>query len=334
MNIGIMSFAHIHATSYANAIKQIPDVTLTAIYDTDIVRGKAAAKEYGVQFYENRDEFLQTDMSAVLICSENVLHKEMAVAAAHAKKHILCEKPIATTLEDAMEMIKVCEEQHVKLQIAYPVRFSEPIRELKEAIDAGELGEIVAIRTTNRGQNPGGWFIENELSGGGALLDHTVHMVDIMRWYLQDEVHTVTAFAERYFTNIETDDAALMSLQFTNGVIASHDASWSRFPQYPTWGDIMIEVMGTKDSRKVNVFNEHFRLYGKNNRSLEHVYYGNDIDFALIVDFIRCLQHDREPSITGMDGLKTLEIALAGYASSEQKKFITLSHWGKRENPH
>lgn len=324
MNIGIMSFAHIHATSYANAIKQIPGVTLTAIYDTNIERGSDAAKQFAVQFYEDRDLFLQADISAVLICSENVLHKEMAVAAAYAKKHILCEKPIATTIEDALEMIRVCEEQKVKLQIAYPVRFSEPIRTLKEEIDAGQIGDIIAIRTTNRGQNPGGWFIDNELSGGGALLDHTVHMVDIMRWYLNDEVQTVTAFADRYFTNIPTDDAAIMTLQFNNGVIASHDASWSRFPQYPTWGDVMIEVIGTKETRKVDVFKEHFRLYGKTSRSLEYAYYGNDIDFALIIDFIRCLQHDKEPSITGKDGLKSLEVALAGYSSSELKKSITL----------
>lgn len=324
MNIGIMSFAHIHATSYANAIKRIPGVTLTAIYDTDIARGEAAAKEYGVLFYAERDAFLQTDVCAVLICSENVLHKEMAVAAAHANKHILCEKPIATTLEDANEMIRICKEQRVKLQIAYPVRFSEPIRALKQTIDAGELGEIVAIRTTNRGQNPGGWFIDNKLSGGGALLDHTVHMVDIMRWYLQDEVQEVTAFEDRYFTDIHTDDAAIMTLRFNNGVIASHDASWSRFPQYPTWGDVMIEVIGTKETRKVDVFKEQFRLYGKKDRSLEHVYYGNDTDFDLIVDFIRCLQQDKEPSITGTDGLKSLEIALAGYQSSEQKKSVTI----------
>src|SRR5690625_7873654 len=79
-------------------------------------------------------------------------------------------------------MIDVCEKENVILQIAYPVRFSQPMRELKEKIDQGDFGEILAFRTTNRGQNPGGWFIEKDKSGGGAVLDHTVHMVDIMRW--------------------------------------------------------------------------------------------------------------------------------------------------------
>src|SRR5690625_7408004 len=105
-----------------------------------------------------------------------------------SKKHILCEKPIATNVADAKDMIQVCEDEGVKLQIAYPVRFSGPIAELKAMIDNGELGDIVAFRTTNRGQNPGGWFVDEEQSGGGAVLDHTVHMADIMSWYLNEEV--------------------------------------------------------------------------------------------------------------------------------------------------
>ncbi|MEK4229395.1 Gfo/Idh/MocA family protein [Solibacillus sp. FSL H8-0538] len=324
MNIGIMSFAHIHATSYATAIRRIPGVTLTAIYDTDVERGKEAAAQFGATFYNSEASFLQTDIEAVVICSENVLHKQMAVAAANAKKHILCEKPIATTLADAEEMIRSCEINGVMLQIAYPVRYSQPIIELKKAIDNRELGEIVAIRTTNRGQNPGGWFIDANLSGGGAVLDHTVHMVDIMRWYLSDEVVEVTAFADRYFTDIHTDDAGIMTLQFGGGVIASHDASWSRFPQFPTWGDVMIEVIGTKDTRKVDVFKEQFRLYGKEERSLTHMYCGNDTDFDLIIDFLKSVQQNKAPAITGYDGLKSLEVALAAYESSKKKQPIPL----------
>ena len=324
MNIGIMSFAHIHATSYANAIKRIPGATLTAIYDTDISRGQQASIEYDVPFFEDITQFLAESIDVVLVCSENVLHKEMVVEAAKAKKHILCEKPIATTLEDAEQMIRVCEENGVQLSIAYPVRYSTPIRELKQAIEAGELGEIVAIRSTNRGQNPGGWFIDEQLAGGGAVLDHTVHMVDIMRWYLKSEAKEVSAFANRYFTELDTDDAGIMTLVFDNGVIASHDASWSRFPQFPTWGDVMIEVIGTKATRKVDVFNEKLNVYSKDQKSLTHLYSGNDTDFDLIVDFLNAIQNEEKPLISGYDGLKSLEIALKAYASNDAKKAVII----------
>lgn len=210
MKIGMMSFAHMHAYSYADSLMKLPNVELVGIFDDDVKRGKEVADKYRTKHYANQDEFLSVKMDAVLICSENNRHKEMVLNAAKANKHILCEKPIATTVEDAKEMMQVCDENKVILQIAFPVRFSSPIQQLKKQIDAGELGDIVAFRTTNRGQNPGGWFIDEKQSGGGSVLDHTVHMVDIMRWYLGEEITEVHAIVDSYFHDIEIDDAGII----------------------------------------------------------------------------------------------------------------------------
>lgn len=324
MKIGMMSFAHMHAYSYADSLMKLDNVELVGIFDDDLTRGKEVAEKYQTAYYDSQDAFLALDMDAVIICSENIRHKEMVLNAAKAGKHILCEKPIATNLADAQEMIDVCEDNGVILQIAFPVRFSTPIQQLKELIDQGELGEIVAFRTTNRGQNPGGWFIEEDLSGGGAVLDHTVHMVDIMRWYLGHEITEVRAIVDSYFHGVDIDDAGLLTLEFENGVIASHDASWSRFNEYPTWGDVTIEVVGTKQTVKVDALKEHFRLFTSGQKSLSNVFYGNDMDFGLIRDFVDCVEKRREPSITGMDGLKALEVALAAYESSEKKAKVSL----------
>ena len=324
MKIGMMSFTHMHANSYANALTKMKDVQIVGVFDESEERGQQAAALFGASYFNNQEEFLSLDMDAVIVCSENNRHKEMVINAAKAKKHILCEKPIATNIEDAKEMIEVCKEQSVILQIAYPVRFSTPIRHLKELIDKGELGEIIAFRTTNRGQNPGGWFIEEEAAGGGAVLDHTVHMVDIMRWYLGQEVSEVSAIVDSYYHDIAIDDAGLLTLKFTNGVIASHDPSWSRFSQYPTWGDATIEVIGTKQIVKVDAFKEHFRMFVSGEKSIEHVFYGNDMDFGLVQDFVQCVKEGREPSVTGYDGLKSLEVALAAYESSKLKQPIKL----------
>lgn len=324
MKIGMMSFAHMHANSYADSLMQIPGVEIAAIFDEDQARGREVASRYNTIHYYEQSEFLKLDLDAVIICSENSRHKEMVINAANAKKHILCEKPIATNVEDAQEMIRACEENKVILQVAYPVRFSSPIQQLKEMVDQGEFGEIVAFRTTNRGQNPGGWFIDEEQSGGGAVLDHTVHMVDIMRWLLNEEVIEVHATVDSYFHQVEIDDAGLLTLEFSNGVIASHDASWSRFSEYPMWGDATIEVIGTKQTVKVDAFAEHLRVFSNNSKSLEYQFFGNDMDFGLILDFIDCVKEGRAPSITGFDGLKSMEVALAAYQSSKLNKSISL----------
>ncbi|MFC4025081.1 Gfo/Idh/MocA family protein [Oceanobacillus longus] len=325
MKIGMMSFAHMHAMSYADSLMKLPNVELVGIFDDDVERGKEVSEKFNTKHYINQETFLNEEMDAVIICSENIRHKEMVINAAKAKKHILCEKPIATTVEDAEAMIQACAEHEVILQIAFPVRFSSPIAQLKKMIDDKELGDIVAFRTTNRGQNPGGWFIDEKQSGGGAVLDHTVHMVDIMRWYLGKEITEVHAIVDSYFHDIPIDDAGLLTVEFENGVIASHDASWSKFTEYPMWGDATIEVIGTKQTVKVDAFKEHFRMFTSGAKSLDHVFYGNDMDFGLIQDFVACVEQGREPSITGFDGLKALEVALAAYVSSDKKKTVNLS---------
>ncbi|MFC4025051.1 Gfo/Idh/MocA family protein [Oceanobacillus longus] len=324
MKIGMMSFAHMHAHSYINGLKQIPGVEITGIFDDNPKRGLEVAEKYKTTFYADQDAFLSLEMDAVIICSENNKHKEMVVRAAKAKKHILCEKPIATTIEDAEEMIQACAENSVTLQIAFPVRFSSPIQELKQMIDQGELGEIVAFRTTNRGQNPGGWFIDKEQSGGGAVLDHTVHMVDIMRWYLGKEITEVYAIVDSYFHDIPIDDAGILTLEFEDGVIATHDASWSKFKAYPTWGDVTIEVIGTKQTVRVDTLQEHIRMYTDGKKPLQHSFFGNNMDVELIKDFVDCIAKKRQPSITGYDGLKALEAALAAYKSNKSRKTVKL----------
>src|SRR5690625_8046638 len=111
MKVGIISFAHMHAYSYANSLQNFTEAEFTAIYDDEEERGREAADQYGVTFYANLDEFLATDLDAVIICSENSKHKQFVLQSAKAKKHILCEKPIATNLEDRSEERRVGKER-------------------------------------------------------------------------------------------------------------------------------------------------------------------------------------------------------------------------------
>ena len=182
IKIGMLSFAHMHAYSYAACLKQIPDVELVGLADDDPERSQKAAERFGTRVFPSAETLLAEKLDGVVICSENVKHLPLTELAAPHTSHILCEKPIATTLADAQAMIDVCAAHSTKLQIAFPVRFSASVQRLKAILDEGTLGRIYSVKTTNHGRMPGGWFVDRALSGGGAVIDHTVHVIDLLRW--------------------------------------------------------------------------------------------------------------------------------------------------------
>jgi len=323
LRIGMMSFAHMHAYSYASCLKELEDVELVGIADDDQKRGKEAAEKYGTKYYKSYEQLLRENLDGVIICSENSRHRQLTEMAAEKGVHVLCEKPIATTVEDAQAMIQICRQKGVKLGIAFPCRFSPAMRRAKEMIDRGRIGEILAIMGTNHGRMPGGWFIDRRLAGGGAVMDHTVHVVDLMRWILKDEVKTVYAEVGTLLHNIDIDDCGLLTMEFQKGVFATLDTSWSRPPWYPIWGDVTMEIVGTRGVISLDLFAQTLSVYDQRNRvSWED--WGSSIDLGLIRDFTTRIAQDKPLFITGEDGLRALEVALAAYKSSEEKRTVRL----------
>lgn len=328
MKVGIISFAHMHALSYAKYLVQHSEAELAGIWDADQQRGNQMATQYDTKFYENLDELLNTNINAVIICSENINHKEHVMSAASYKKHILCEKPIATEVDDAIAMIDACSEHNVILQVAYPVRFIPAIQKVKDIIQSGEIGEIIAVNATNHGQMPGGWFIEKELSGGGAATDHIVHIMDLLRWMLKDEVKNVYAELDTRFYDIDVEDCGIVMLEMDSGTIVSIDPSWSRPKTFPTWGDVTMEIVGTEGTLSVDAFKQHSVFYNDHDGKIVHQPWVDDMDEGLVNDFIQCVKSGNKPSITGMDGLRTLEVVKAAYQSNELKKTVLLTRNG------
>jgi UDP-N-acetylglucosamine 3-dehydrogenase len=325
MKIGMISFAHMHAFSYAKHLLEFPEVEISAIWDEDQELGTEMAKTFNCLYISDLDQLLDSDIDAVVVCSENGKHKDHVMAAARAGKHILCEKPIATEVEDAKAMIDACEESGVILQVAYPVRFAPAIQRAREYIRSGTIGEVVAINGTNHGQMPGGWFIEKELSGGGAATDHIVHVMDLIRWILNDEVKNVYAELDTRFYSIDVEDCGMVTLELESGVIVSIDPSWSRPKTFPTWGDVLLEFVGTKGTLSVDAFKQHSTYYNDVEGKVQHLSTTDDMDKGLIEDFLQSIKEKRPPSITGEDGLRTLEVVKAAYESDKQKKVVTLN---------
>ncbi|WP_408010220.1 Gfo/Idh/MocA family protein [Pseudalkalibacillus sp. A8] len=323
MKIGIISFAHMHAYSYARSIQQIDGVKLAGITDDNTVRGTKMADTFQTQYYRDVDSLLSTEIDAVIVTSENVHHVNHVVAAAQAGKHVLCEKPLATTIGDAKKMIAVCKENGVILQTAFPVRFNTSILRAKELVEAGKLGRILAMKGTNRGTNPGGWFIDPKKSGGGAVMDHTVHVVDIMRWLMKAEVNEVYAEVDHLISEEKIDDCGILSLEFTNGVFATLDCSWSRNKTYPTWGDVTLEIIGTDGTLSIDALAQKVDVYS-DDKGFFWDFWGDDMDFGLIKDFVATVMNKKQPSITGEDGMRAVEVALAAYESASRKEPVNI----------
>ena len=317
VKIGIMSFAHLHAHGYTSELKNVPEAELIGIADHDPERAKKMAEQYDTRFFNGYEELLAQDIDAVIICSENVHHKKHAVMAAEAGKHILCEKPLSPTIEDGKAMIEACRKNNVKLMTAFPCRYSPAITRLKEHVDSGSIGDILAIKSTNHGRMPGGWFTDLSLSGGGAVIDHTVHVADLLRMLMGAEPVEVYAEISNLMHHGNYDDVGMLTITFDNGVFATLDPSWSRPKSFPTWGDVTIDLVGTKGTVSMDMLAQDMVNYSDENmRTIWH-WWGSNLDYGLVKDFVKSVAEDIPVSITGEDGLKAAQVAFAAYESSK-----------------
>lgn len=329
MRMGILSFAHLHAEAYIGNLRAIPGVEMMGIADEDQARGKHFADLLNVPLYPSYEALLAEQPDGVLVCSENAHHRALVEMAAEAGAHVLCEKLLATSLADAQAMIDACDAAGVILMTAFPMRFSTPLLEVKAMLDSGGLGKVYCCNTTNQGQLPRHhreWFVDKELAGGGAVMDHTVHLVDVLRWYLGSEVVEVFAQTNRiiHADTIDVETGGLIMLTFADGTFASIDCSWSRPLRYPTWGGLTLELVGERGLMTVDAFRQNLTTYGRPEQHTAWSFWGSDANQAMVEEFVAAIREARSPRVTGYDGYKALEVALAAYASAETGQPVTL----------
>jgi predicted dehydrogenase len=291
------------------------------ITDEDADRGAEAAEQYGVRFFDNAASLFE-EVEAVVVCSENKNHARDVIPALQDGVHVLCEKPISTTVEDARAMIQASENSGSQLRTAFPVRYLPPVARAREIVRDGALGRVLAVSGTNRGKIPGGWFLDPEFAGGGAVMDHTVHLADLLRWMLDVEVKSVYAEVDSFFGAGGTDDAAILTLEleggsFASGAFATIDPSWSRGEGYPTWGDVTLRISGTSGVLDVDPFAQPLRTFDHETGAPSWSYIKEDMNALMLVDFLRGVAEDDPSGASGLDGLRTLEVVLAAYRSGE-----------------
>jgi UDP-N-acetylglucosamine 3-dehydrogenase len=321
VKVGIVSFAHVHAPAYAAVLKDLEEADFVGIADEVTDRGPEAAERFGVGYFESTGSLLR-EVDAVVVCSENKYHARDVIPALEGGVHVLCEKPIATTIEDARAMIGASESSGSQLRIAFPVRYLPSVVRARELVRGGSLGRVLAVNGTNHGQIPGGWFLDPDLAGGGAVMDHTVHLADILRWMLDVEVKSVYAEVDTFFGGGETDDAAILTLELeggpiADGTIATIDPSWSRGDGFPTWGDVTLRIAGTSGVLDVDPFARPLRTFDHQSRAPSWSYTGQDMNALMLADFLRGVARGEPAGASGLDGLRTLELVLAAYRSGE-----------------
>jgi predicted dehydrogenase len=306
LKVGVLGVAHVHTGSYVANFQKREDTELVGYWDSTV-------EAEGLKRFETPEALLEA-VDAVAISGTNIEHEALAVMAAEAQKPILCEKPLATTGKSARNMIDAAKRNGIQLMTAFPCRFSPAYQKLKAHVQSGAIGDVVAICATNRGTCPFLWFVERDKSGGGAMIDHVVHVADLIRDLLGEEPTHVNAHLGNNVYGQSWEDTAMVEMQYPGGVFATLDSSWSRPKTFKTWGDVTMTVTGTKGTIDMDMFGQEILSYSLD-KPVRTAGFGSDLDGKMIGEFVDAIRENREPIVTGEHGLAALEVALKAYDS-------------------
>ncbi len=325
LRIAVLSFAHTHALSYVHALLQAPGVELIAAdpdgvsAPDDAPRGARLAAELGVDYVDTYDEAFAWGPDAVVIAAENSRHRELVERAAAAGVHVLCEKPLATSVEDAAAMREACERAGVILMVAYPVRFAPAVRDAIAQVRDGRLGRVLGVTGVNNGKLPQdrAWFTDPDLAGGGALVDHVVHCADLLDELLGERAVSVRAVSNRILhaqRDLAVETGGLVTVQYPSGVIATIDCSWSWPMSSVTWGGLTLQIVAERGTVTVSPFARGVAGHDAGGETWDPV--GADLDALLLEEFVGAVRDGRRPQPDAGVGIRTLEIVKAAQESA------------------
>jgi predicted dehydrogenase len=314
-----------------------PWADVVAVADLDSERLEAIGEEYAVphRYVEAEDMLAKEELDIVSVATPNKFHKPLTVAALQAGCHVLCEKPMAMSADEARDMLAAAEEAERRLMINFSYRFTEQSVALKRQVDAGVLGDIYYGRTVwhrrRWNRHMGSWFGQKALSGGGPLIDLGVHRLDLALWlmgypqpvWVMGAVYDpISAAAPASEGSTDVEDMAVGSIRFANGATLTVEASWN--------GNISekelmeTRLWGTRGGLVQRNLEETYKfeaqIYVENEGSQFDMALhpmGRDVDSAM-VHFVDAIMEDRPHIATGEEGLLVMEILDAIYRSAIQ----------------
>ncbi|WP_395138541.1 Gfo/Idh/MocA family protein, partial [Armatimonas sp.] len=227
IRIGVLSFAHGHINAYCAQLKNFPDAELIAVWDDNQARGREAAERFGMEFIADyKDLVARPDIDAVIITSETNRHAELAEAACAAGKHILCQKPMATTLEDCDRIIEAVEKSGVHFQMAFQMRCDPLNQQIKKWIEEGAVGRVGSLRRRHCinflfnptiATGPSAWHID-PVANVGMFFDDAVHAADFLYWIMGKPV-SVMAEIDNILTTVAPDDTGIALYRWESGAM-------------------------------------------------------------------------------------------------------------------
>jgi len=317
---------------------KINNAKLVAVCDIDEQKAQKVGNKYNVPYYTDYHKMMQTEpIDVVSVLTESGNHARDVINLAKYKKHIVVEKPMALTLDDADDMIRACAENNCKLFVVKQNRFNQPVVKLRQALEAGRFGKLVmgTIRVRwcrkqeyyNQDKWRGTWALD-----GGVLSNQASHHIDLLQWMLGD-VESVFAKSTTALVNIEAEDTAVAILKFRNGALGIIETTTATRPV-----DLegSLSVLGEKGSVEISGFavNEvrHWNFTDpipedqdiKNKYSVNppNVYgFGHHAYYQDVVDAI---ENNKKSLVEGLDGRKSLELISAIYESIETGKEVFL----------
>ncbi len=318
LGVGVIGVGEMGRRHAENLRRQVPEARLIAIADVSAQRVKQVAEELEVDHaYRNMEEMLQRkDIDAVLIATPDNFHAAGIKAAAAAGKDILCEKPLAIKLEDAHAALREVARAKVRLQVGFMRRYDPAYARAMKRIDAGEIGTPVVFKSIGRDKDEPPMAAYESGVNGMLFYSNTIHDFDLARWMMQDEVTE----AQAYTTTMTRPEVAkygdivagVVNLKFAKGAIGNVDSNVQALYGY----DVRTEIVGSKGSVFVGSLQGTPAAFltsaGRNEVLADHFLSRfADAYLAEAREFVHTMLAGKAPRITGEDGLRALEIAVA-----------------------
>ena len=341
VKVGIIG-SQFAADLHAAAFQKCPDeAELVAVASPTAGNAAALAAKYGIPrvFVDYRDMLKESDIELVTIAAPNHLHASMTFDCARAGKHIVCEKPLAMTVEEGAAMVEEAKRHGVLLLYAEELLFAPKYARAKQMADAGAFGKIHLVKQTEMHSGPHSpWFWDVDRSGGGAFMDLGCHGIAFCHWFLgRPAIQSIYCQMSTSVHAAKThgEDNALCILEFANGAVGLIENSWAR----PGGMDDRIEVYGESGQTYANLLmGNALPTYSENGYgyAVEKAPDTKGWSFPVFEElwnygfpqemrhFARCVRGKEEPQATGKDGLLVLEALCAGYASAAEGRKVNL----------
>jgi len=298
--------------NHVRVFNELSETELVAVCDVNVERAKTIAAQYGVEVYgDSRKLFKRKDIEAVSICTWTTTHAVEAMRALKAGKHALVEKPLASTIREAQKIVEFAKQKDRHLMVGFIERFNPGVQRAKDALKKGEIGELVSATAKRVSRWP------ERIGDVGVVKDYAIHEIDIMRKIFEEDPTTVYARVGN-MKHTKFEDYAQIMLTFNRGKTAFIEANWLTPDKIRN-----VTLTGSDAIMTLNYLTQEITIETLE-KTLKPRYAWKEPLKLELQHFAKSILEDKEPEVTGVDGLKALIIAEAAIKSSEKGSSIKL----------